>query len=95
MIAHMRKDHQISISDYTAKNGALKDYIVEDIYHTCAICSKALLLDSDSMAPHVKSPTLAHQGYSAMYMTLRQHKIMGSPKKDTMPLEKSVKDFCA
>ena len=95
MRAHTRKAHQLSISDYKAKYGALKDHIVEEIYHECGICSKALLLDSDSMAPHVKSHGLTHKEYSAMYMTLRQHKSKWSPKKATTPMEKSVKDFSA
>ena len=100
MRAHTRKAHQLSISDYKAKYGALKDHIVEEIYHKCGICSKALLLDSDSMSPHVKSHGLTHKEYSARFMTLRQqssysssqHKTMWSPKKT---MEKSVKEFSA
>ena len=105
MRAHTRKAHQLSISDYKAEYGALKDHIVEEIYHECGICSKALLLDSDSMAPHVKSNGLTHKEYSARFMTLRQqsscpsysstssqHKTMWSPKKT---MEKSVKEFSA
>ena len=66
---HTRKAHQLSISDYKAKYGALQDNIVEEIYHECGICSKAMLFDSDSMNHHTKKHGLTHKEYSAKYLT--------------------------
>ena len=88
---HTRKAHQLSISDYKAKYGALQDHIVEEIYHECGICSKAMLFDSDSMNHHTKKHGLTHKEYSAKYLTL----VKPQHTKSSEPEQKSYTDLSA
>ena len=91
MRVHTRKVHKLSISDYKAKYGNLDRNIVEEIYHKCGICSKALLFDSDSMVLHTKKHGLTHKEYSSRYLTL----VKPQHAKSSEPKEKSYKDHSA
>ena len=91
MRVHTRKVHKLSISDYKAKYGNLDRNIVEEIYHKCGICSKALLFDSDSMVLHTKKHGLTHKEYSSRYLTL----VKPQHAKSSEPKEKSYKDLSA
>jgi len=83
MRSHTRKVHGISITDYKNKHGALSDHFVEAVYHKCGLCSKVLLLDPDTLAPHAKSHGITHRDYSAKYMTLNYPQRKGPAQATT------------
>ena len=71
MRSHTKSLHGVSITDYKKQYGQLIDHIVEFIYHKCGICSKALLLDGDTLAVHAKTHGITHKMYSEKFITLR------------------------
>jgi hypothetical protein len=72
MRGHTRKAHGVSITDYKSQHGLLIDHMVEAVYHRCGVCSKAILLNGDNIAPHAKSHSMTHKEYTAKYMTLKK-----------------------
>ena len=59
------------ITEYKEKylNGGLYE-IIEKIYHKCGICEAAIILDSDSVATHLKRPghNITHGKYNEQFM---------------------------
>ena len=72
MRLHTKLIHGVNIKDYKKKYGPIIDNIVKIIYHTCRICSKDVLLDSDTLGNHVRTHGITHKAYSQKYITLRK-----------------------
>ena len=69
---HTKLIHGVNIKDYKKKYGPIIDHIVKIIYHTCRICSKDVLLDSDTLGNHARTHGITHKAYSEKYITLRK-----------------------
>ena len=72
MRLHTKFIHGVNINDYKKKYGPIIDHIVKIIYHKCRICSKDVLLDSDTLGNHVRTHGITHKAYSEKYITLRK-----------------------
>ena len=72
---HTQKLHQMTITEYKDKFQQ-HFYTLEDpIFHRCGICQAILLLDSDSIASHVKKEgtsghRMTHKEYNQKFMNL-------------------------
>jgi len=75
MREHTKNKHNMNISEYKAKFG--KNYeLIEKICHKCCLCQEIILLDSDSIATHLKSAVhrkkdpqgTTHKEYNDKYM---------------------------
>ena len=64
--AHSRAEHRISLSEYTEEHGELQ--LVEEVQHECLLCAEVLLLDSDTLARHLRRchRAVAYKEYSVM-----------------------------
>ena len=72
MRSHVRKRHGMSINEYRQKHGLLLAHVVDAVYHKCGLCSRAVLLDGDTISVHVKGQHhVMHKEYSSKYLTTR------------------------
>ena len=64
--AHTKTKHQMSITEYREKHGKLE--MVEEVQHECLLCAETFLLDSDTLARHLKRShrAVAYKDYSIM-----------------------------
>ena len=64
--AHSRAEHRISLSEYTEQHGELQ--LVEEVQHECLLCAEVLLLDSETLARHLRRchRAVAYKEYSVM-----------------------------
>jgi len=76
MRSHTKKAHQMTITEYKSKYNQTNYDLVELILHQCCICSEYLLLDSDSVAQHLKTGghNITHANYNAQYMKISKMK---------------------
>ena len=75
---HTRRHHKITIEDYTKQYGNPKDSILEKIYHRCGLCARAILLNSDDIAFHLrKFHKISHKEYNAIYIISKKKQIKG------------------
>ena len=44
--------------------------IIEEVQHKCGICSDVVLLDSDTIALHIKRHKITHREYTATYLKI-------------------------
>ena len=63
---HTSSVHFLSFSDY--KNFYGLD-LEESVYHRCGICSASILLDTDSIASHIKRHNLSLSNYTRRHLT--------------------------
>ena len=66
--AHTKSVHKVTITEYKEQFGQLVP--VKRVMHRCGICKELVLLDSDQIASHLKSPghSITHKNYNANYM---------------------------
>ena len=74
MRGHTRRMHDITITDYKVRYGPLIDHVVEEVFHRCGICNKAMLLDGDYLKPHAQSHKMSLKEYSSQYLVLKDFK---------------------
>ena len=70
---HTKKVHQMKITEYKSKFNQYYFDLVELVLHKCGICGEHLLLDSDSVANHLRGNgdhNISHANYNAQYMNL-------------------------
>jgi len=69
---HTRKRHGMTITQYKAQFG-VEYQIIEKIFHKCGICEKVIILCSDSVATHLKTPghNMSHKLYNQKFMVTR------------------------
>jgi len=70
MRTHTKSHHGITITEYKAKFGP-ELVPVEIVWHRCGVCDKLIVLDSDSVAVHLKAgghPRITHKDYNDNYM---------------------------
>ena len=90
MRSHTRLLHDTTITEYKKQHGDLKDHIIEAVYHKCGICDKAILLDSDVIAPHTRLHGISHKEYSLKYLILTQN-IDSITQKESTDTSESAK----
>jgi len=69
MRGHTKSKHKMTITEYKSKFG-VEFEIIEKIHHECGICKKIILLCSDTVAVHLKTPGhgITHKNYNEKYM---------------------------
>jgi len=67
--AHTKSAHKVTITEYKSMFGT-QLIPMEVIMHRCGICAELVLLDSDHIAVHLKTPghNISHKDYNACYM---------------------------
>eukprot|EP00092_Neocalanus_flemingeri_P017333 GFUD01018748.1.p1 GENE.GFUD01018748.1~~GFUD01018748.1.p1 ORF type:complete len:612 (+),score=120.78 GFUD01018748.1:50-1885(+) len=67
--SHTRSAHNTTITEYKAQFGP--DLVpIEIVHHRCGLCGELVLLDSDHIATHLKTPGhyITHKNYNNGYM---------------------------
>ena len=52
MRSHTRRHHNMSVKEYQAKHGSIKENMSKVTLHRCKLCSEDVLLDSDDIHNH-------------------------------------------
>ena len=70
---HTQKLHQMTITEYKDKFQQHFFTLEDPIFHRCGVCQVILLLDSDSIARHLKNKTthgMTHKEYNQKFINL-------------------------
>ena len=70
---HVKAHHKITLTRYKELYGNHRSQIIQLVYHKCAFCKKALLLDTDEMSLHLrKSHRVMYKDYLAVHMNKQE-----------------------
>ena len=81
---HAKTWHKMTITEYKDLFGHPKKQILHPVYHSCALCQRAMLFDPDEMYKHLnKKHKISYKEYSTKYLGQQQGKISTTQQKNT------------
>ena len=86
---HIAHRHKMTKSAYIAAFGDLKKQIISLVYHSCGICKKTILLDTEIISKHTtKKHKIGYTAYAGKYMKKNSGLIKKENKTSVKKVEK-------
>ena len=87
---HVAKKHSITFTEYKRRHGDPKRQIINMVYHSCRLCKKRVILDTEELSKHLKVHKLGYTQYMKEHMEkgsglIRPRSVSSSPPVSPQP----------
>ena len=80
---HVNRSHSLTFGEYKRSYGDPKRQIINIVYHSCGLCKKRVILDTNELSKHLKVHNLGYTQY------VKEHMVKGSGLVRSRPISSS------